>query len=135
MHVTRVGFAPLKGTRHTAYDVVEVDHDGLVHDRELCLVDLAARRVLRTVEHPSLIGVLAERHAGGLRLTLPTGETVDGALRPGPETLTCDYWGRPVSLRLLEGPHAAVAAAHLGLPARHVRLAIAPRGQVSTGRA
>ncbi len=133
MHVTRVGLAPLKGTRHTPYDAVEVDRDGLVHDRELCLVDLAARRVLRTVEHPALLAVLAEHHAGGLRLTLPTGEAVDGPLDPGPETVTCDYWGRPVDLRLLEGPHAALAAAHLGVPAQHVRLALAPRGQVVYG--
>ena len=130
MHVTRVGLAPLKGTRHTAYAGVEVDRAGLVHDRELCLVDLAARRVLRTVEHPTLLAVVAERHAGGLRLTLPGGEAVDGPLDPGSQTVTCDYWGRPVDLRLLEGPHAALAAAHLGRP---VRLALAPRGQVVYG--
>ncbi len=132
MQVLRVGLAPIKGTRHTAYDVVEVDRDGFVEDRELCLVDLAARRVLRTVEHPTLLGVLAERHAGGLRLTLPSGETVDGPLRPGSDTVTCDYWGRSVELRLLEGPHAALAAAYLGVP---VRLALAAPGEVVYGAA
>lgn len=133
MHVTRVGLAPLKGTRHTAYDAVEVDRHGLAHDRELCLVDVVARRVLRTVEHPTLLSVVAERHADGLRLTLPTGESADGPLKPGSASLTCDYWGRPVDLRLLEGPHAALAAAHLGEPEGCVRLALAPRGQVVYG--
>ena len=132
MQVLRAGLAPVKGTRHTAYDAVEVDRDGLVHDRELCLVDLAARRVLRTVEHPTLLAVVAERHAGGLRLTLPTGETVDGPLRPGPKRVTCDYWGRPGRAAAARGTPRGAGRRPPGRSA-FVRLALAPRGHVVYG--
>jgi uncharacterized protein YcbX len=106
---------------------VELDRLGPVGDRAWCLVDPVARRVLRTVQHPSLVAVRSSTTGGGLRLTLPTGETASGPAAVCGERLTCDYWGRPVELDLLAGPHAALASAYLGKP---VRLAAAPRGAV-----
>ncbi|NYG54235.1 MOSC domain-containing protein [Nocardioides perillae] len=133
MQVVAVGYAPVKGTRHTAHDAVRVEAGGVVGDRELCAVDVDRRRVLRTVQHPALLQVRAERHGPGggqLRLVLPDGTSVDGPLTASGEELTCDYWGRDVALRLLTGPHADLLTAHLGRP---VRLAAAPPGAVVYG--
>lgn len=130
VQVVALGHALVKGTRHTARDAVELAAGGVVGDRELCLVDVGRRHVLRTVQNPALLAVDAVRAGGLLHVRLPGGETVSGPTPESGETLTCDYWGRPVSLRLLDGPHADALARHLGRP---VRLAAAPRGGVVYG--
>ncbi|MCR6030378.1 MOSC domain-containing protein [Nocardioides sp. zg-579] len=125
--VVRAGFAPVKGTRHQAYDAVTLSRLGPVGDRAWCLVDVDRRRVLRTVQHPSLVAVAAVTSPDGLTLTLPSGAVAAGPVVPSGAPLTCDYWGRPVALDLLDGPHAALLSAHLGTS---VRLAAAPPGGV-----
>ncbi|MDN4160004.1 MOSC domain-containing protein [Nocardioides abyssi] len=122
--VVRAGFAPVKGTRHQSYDAVRLDGAGPVGDRAWCVVDVDQRRVLRTVQHPSLVAVSAVPSPDGPALTLPSGATAPGAASSSGEVLTCDYWGRSVTLDLLDGPHSALLSAHLGKP---VRLAAAPR--------
>jgi uncharacterized protein YcbX len=125
--VRSAGLSPVKGTRHLPLQRLEIDEQGPVGDRSWCFVDVAARRVLRTVQHPALIAVVAVATGDGLGLTLPNGERADGVPEPTGETLTCDYWGRPVGLALTDGPHAELVSRHLG---SDVRLAAAPRGGV-----
>jgi uncharacterized protein YcbX len=125
--VRRAGFAPVKGMRHLALDRLFLDEQGAVGDRAWCLVDVEQSRVLKTVQHPSLIGVVARTQGDELELTLPTGERVSAPVPPSGEVVTCDYWGRPVDLALTDGPHAELLSGHLGEP---VRLAAAPRGGV-----
>lgn len=128
--VRAAGFAPVKGTRHLSLPVVELDERGPVGDRAWCLVDVGARRVLRTVQHPTLVGVVARVSAGVLSMTLPSGESVAAEPVPSSEVLDCDYWGRTVPLALASGPHAELCSRHLG---KDVRLAAAPRGGVVFG--
>lgn len=131
MDVVSVGYTPVKGTRHLMRTAPVFDGTGPVDDRRFCLVDAERHRVLRTVEHPSLIAVVARLQAGGvLEVTLPDGRTVREAPTPSGVTLACDYWGRSVGLTLLDGPHAALLSSWLGRP---VRLAAAPRGGVVYG--
>lgn len=125
--IRSAGFAPVKGMRHQAHRRVELDERGPVGDRSWCLVDPKRAVVLRTVQHPSLIAVVAERDGESLSLTLPSGESAASRPEPTGETLTCDYWGRTVELSLLDGPHSGLVSAWLG---REVRLAAAPRGGV-----
>ena len=132
MHVVAVGLAPVKGMRHTGTAAVDLVPGGVAGDRELCLVDVGRRQVLRTVQNPALLAVRAVREAGILRTVLPSGEVVEGATPATGERLTCDYWGRDVGLELLGGPHAQALSTHLGRP---VRLAAAPRGGVVYGDA
>ena len=127
LDVRRAGLSPVKGTRHLPLERLELDEQGPVGDRAWCLVDVAARRVLRTVQHPSLISVVAVASGASLELTLPDGARAAGVPEPTGETLTCDYWGRPVELALTDGPHAELVAGFLG---HDVRLAAAPRGGV-----
>ena len=131
MHVARVGFAPVKGTRHTSYDAVRLDdHGGPVGDRAFCLVDVAGRRVLKTVQNPSLVAIRSVWDGARLTMTLPSGESASSATTPTGEQVVCDYWGRPAPLALVDGPHAALASSYLGAD---VRLAAAPPGTVVYG--
>ena len=126
VRVLRAGFSPLKGTRHLALPEVRLDELGAVGDRSLCLVDVAAARVLRTVQHPQLTAVVARLDAGSrlLDVTLPDGRTASAVPTASGERLTCDYWGRPTEVELLDGPHGGLFSDHLGKP---VALARAPR--------
>ena len=128
MQVRGVGFATVKGTRHLPRTSVTLAAHGPIGDRAFCLVDPATSRVLRTVEHPTLARVVATDIVGDLHLRLPDGTVVTGHPEPTAEPpLTADYWGRPATLRLLAGPHAAGLAAYLGRP---VRLAATRPGDV-----
>lgn len=122
VRVVSVGYAAVKGTRHRARREVLLGADGVVGDRRWCLVDVPARQVLRTVAHPQLMGL--EVADGELPTATGTGDR-----------LTCDYWGREVTLELLDHPLATEATRLLGLPpGRDVRLAAAPaRGVVFAG--
>ena len=62
MRVSRVGYAAAKGTRHLARERLVLAADGVVGDRRWCFVDVAARRVLRTVAHPGLVARLLRGH-------------------------------------------------------------------------
>jgi uncharacterized protein YcbX len=127
LDVRTAGFSPVKGMRHLPMPAVRLDAHGPVGDRAWCLVDVAARSVLRTVQHPSLIGVIARVEGDELSMTLPSGESVAAPARGSGETVACDYWGRQVALSLVGGPHDALVSDLLG---RDVRLAAAPRGGV-----
>ncbi|ONI66803.1 hypothetical protein BWI15_26770 [Kribbella sp. ALI-6-A] len=125
--VLSAGFAPVKGTRHLSYPEVRFDRAGPVGDRQYCLVDLAAGRVLKTVENSTLIAVVSTLTDAGLEITLPTGETVCAPPEPTGEVVASNYWGRTVDLELTRGPHAALLSDWLD---RDVHLARAPRGAV-----
>lgn len=130
MRVAAVGFTPVKGMRHASYDAVVLDEHGPVGDRAFCVVNVPRRRVLRTVQNPSLVAVQARWDGRVLDLVLPSRETASAAPSVSGERVTCDYWGREAALDLLDGPHAALVSSWLGFP---VRLAAAPRGAVVYG--
>lgn len=125
--VRTAGFAPIKGMRHLVRDRLHLDERGPVGDRAFCVVDPGRARVLRTVQHPSLIAVVARLEDGLLSMTFPSGERVEAEPSPTGESVACDYWGRTVDLELREGPHSSALSDHLG---QDVRLAAAPRGGV-----
>ena len=132
LQVVRAGFAPIKGTRHLAYDTVTLDAHGAAGDRGFALVsvdedDPTRGRVLRTVQNPSLVAVSARIVGERLDVELPDGHRVSAVPVASGETLTCDYWGRDVALELVDGPHTELFSRWLG---RSVRLARAGRGDV-----
>jgi len=133
LRVLRAGFAPVKGTRHLAYDAVHLDEGGPVGDRGYALVDLAGgprghqARVLKTVQNPTLVAVRAELVGQRLDVVLPDGAAASDQPRPTGEVVTSDYWGRATPLELVDGPHAELFSDWLGKP---VRLARAGRGEV-----
>ncbi|MFI2707663.1 MOSC domain-containing protein, partial [Nocardioides sp. CER28] len=57
---------------------------------------------------------------------------LEAPVTPTGETVTCDYWGRPVDLAVVDGPHAALLGEHLG---KRVTLTVAPPAAVLFGGA
>ncbi|GAA1477413.1 hypothetical protein GCM10009623_18590 [Nocardioides aestuarii] len=131
MEVVRVGFAAVKGAHHAAHPHATVTATGPVGDRVFCLVDPAADRCLRTIEHPALLQASATWDGVTLRVDLPSG-TVGGLPEPTGEVRTVDYWGRPTPVAVVGGAWAAAYSDHLG---REVLLARAEPGDVVYGRA
>jgi len=129
VHVSRIGFTPLKGGRHRQHPEVELALTGPVGDRAYCLVDPVAARCLRTVENPRLLQMVASVDGDALTVTLPDG-TVSGVPGLSGEKLTVDYWGRDAVVELLDGPFADACSRHLG---RDVVLARAEPGVVVYG--
>lgn len=121
MHITRIGLAALKGTRHTTLQDLDLDLGGPRGDRVLCLVDADRDRVVRTVENPRMVLVTATWDGTTLTVATPDGASVTGAPTPTGEVITCDYWSRDADLELLESPHTELIGAHLGRPVRLAR--------------
>lgn len=132
MHVTRIGLAPVKGTRHTKLPAVDLTATGPVGDRVFCLVDIRSGRVIRTVDHPRLALVEAAWDGVSLTVRTPDGREVVAAPEPTGELLELDYWGRGAQVELLGSPHAGLLGDHL---AREVHLARVRPGEVVYGAA
>lgn len=121
MNVARIGFTVLKGGRHLARPDADLDLDGPVGDRAYCLVDPARDRVVRTVENPTMVQVVAAHDASGLSVTLPDGEQVTAAPVASGEVREVDYWGRRETVELLDGPWSPLLSRHLGYDVRLAR--------------
>lgn len=130
LDVRTFGFTLIKGTRHLSQPDAEFDERGPVGDRRYCLVDVDRQRVLKTVQNPTLVAVVARLHGDELETTLPDGRSVCAVPEVSTETVTCDYWGRPVEAELTRGPHDELLSSWLGTS---VRLAKVPRGDVVYG--
>jgi uncharacterized protein len=113
MRIARIGFTALKGARHVSRDRVELSRQGPVGDRVFCLLDPVRRRVLRTVENPTLVRSVARWDGGVLSVDLPAG-TLEGVPTPTGEVVKADYWGRTASLEVVAGPWAGAFSDHLG---------------------
>jgi uncharacterized protein YcbX len=106
VHVTRIGFTPLKGGRHVARPAAEIGPAGPVGDRVFCLVDPARDAVLRTVANPALVRAVATLDGDRLDVDLD-GRVVSGVPAATGDVRKVDYWGRTVEAELLTGPWAA----------------------------
>ncbi|WP_435771888.1 MOSC domain-containing protein [Nocardioides sp. SYSU DS0651] len=130
MSVVEVGLTPVKGTRHQRRAEVVLDEHGPVGDRAFCVVDVERRKVLRTVQHRTLLAMTAAWDGEVLALEMPGVGRVAAPARPTGERVVCDYWGRSVAHDLTDGPHSELLSDVLGKP---VRLAASPRGGVVYG--
>lgn len=129
MQVARIGFTPVKGGRHRSEGSVRLTEDGPRGDRVFCLVDPAADRCLRTVEHPTLLRTHATWDGIVLSVQLPSATVVGEPMSTG-RVRAVDYWGRTAVVELVDGPWAAAYSAHLG---REVVLARCAPGDVVYG--
>jgi len=129
MRVARIGFTVLKGGRHGARPEAVLAPGGPVGDRAYCLLDPARDRVVRTVENPTMVQVVASLDGPRLSVTVPGGGVVVGLPPAGGEVRTVDYWGRREQVELLDGPWAAVLSRYLGYDVRLARV-LRPGGVV-----
>lgn len=120
MRLLRVGFVPVKGTRHPALEAAELAASGPVGDRVFCLVDLERGAVLRTVQNPRLMQLEAGWTDPVLSLRLPDGGLVEDEPAPDGRVVELDYWGRRPRLAIQRSVVADAASQFLG---RRVALA------------
>ncbi|HEY9291088.1 MAG TPA: MOSC N-terminal beta barrel domain-containing protein [Microlunatus sp.] len=113
--VQRVGFAPIKGTRHVALPEVEVSASGPVGDRRFCLVDPSRQRALRTVETPQLVAVTADWRDPELTCSFPDGSSTTGTVMASEQLISFDYWGRRVIGRRVDGRWADAFSNYLAM--------------------
>jgi len=113
--------APVKGLALSARDEVELEPFGVAENRRFHLVDENGR-LMNGKTLGALVGVRASWDAAAdvLRLELPDGSIVEGEIELGAAVDT-DFYGRPVSGRLVAGPWAEALSSLAGRGLRLVR--------------
>jgi len=129
MRVARVGFTVLKGGRHLARSEAVLGLGGPVGDRAYCLLDPARDRVVRTVENPTMVQVVASLDGSRLSVSLPGGERVEAVPTGSGGVREVDYWGRREAVELVDGPWSTPLSGHLGYDVRLARV-LRPGGMV-----
>lgn len=114
MRVARLGLTPVKGMSQLALPELTLAAAGPLHDRVFCLVDVAARRVVRTVEDDLTMACTGRWEPPRLTISTPVG-TVTGEVADG-VPIVADYWGRQASLVTVDGPWSALMSEYLGRP-------------------
>ena len=130
--VTRISIAPVKGLALVHPDEVQVEATGVPANRRFYIVDDGGRRYAQD-RNGRLVQIRAayDSHREHLELTFPDG-TVAAANITTAEEVTTDFYGRPVTGRLVAGPWNHALSTWAG---RELRLIQAPPGQaVDRGR-
>ncbi|MGW0230767.1 MOSC domain-containing protein [Actinopolymorpha singaporensis] len=119
MYVARIGLTPVKGLAHEFWPELDLHGSGPPGDRAFCFYDVVADRVLRTVDHDSLLACRARWDPPVLTISTPVGEATGDAEWTGEpaapaDRLVADYWGRPAELTAVRGPWSALVSRYLG---------------------
>jgi uncharacterized protein len=130
--VERISIAPVKGLALVHPDAVMLERSGVAENRRFHIVDAEGRRY-NQLRNGALVQVRPDYDPGAERLTLhfPDGSVADGELALGDE-VTTDFYGRPVTGRLVDGPWSEALSAWAGTPVRLVQSA--PGAAVDRGR-
>jgi len=113
MHIRDIGVSPLKSGRHEPREQVMLEAHGPAGDRLFAVVDPVNGRILKTVEHPPLLACTARWADGVLSVQADGQEITAKPVRTG-EYLELDYWGRPTSMEIVDGPWAREFSRILG---------------------
>lgn len=120
--VARISVTPLKSTALQHPHRVHLGPDGVAENRRFFLVD-AAGRLLGAPRHPAIFRIVAEYDAARehLAVRLPDGTLAEGSALATGDRLTVDFWGRPTTGVVVEGPWASTISAFVGTPVRILR--------------
>ena len=132
VRVTRISIAPVKGLALVHADEVELEATGVRANRRFYIVDADGRRYGQ-IRNGRLVRVRPQYDPEDERLTLtfPDGTVAHGTVELGDE-ITTDFYGRPVTGRLVRGPWSAALSEAFDRP---LRLVQAPPGAgVDRGR-
>ena len=130
--VARISIAPVKGLGLVHPDAVELESTGVAENRRFHLVDADGRRY-NQLRMGALVRIRPEYDPEAERLALhfADGSVAEGEIALG-EEITTDFYGRPVTGRLVEGPWSAALSAWAGTPLRLVQSP--PGAAVDRGR-
>jgi uncharacterized protein YcbX len=119
--VSRISIAPVKGLGLVHLDSVQLEGTGVRENRRFHIVDTDGRR-FNQLRDGGLVRIRPEYDAdsGKLTLTFPDGTSAAGTIALGDE-ITTDFYGRPVTGQLVEGPWSAALSMWLGRPLRLVQ--------------
>jgi uncharacterized protein YcbX len=119
--VAWITIAPVKALALLHLDEVQLEPFGVRENRRFYLVDESGRMINGKVVGPMVRVVPTyDDTAGTLSLRLPDGSAVEGEVEVG-ESLTSDFWGRPVSGQVVSGPWSDALSELAGQPLRLVR--------------
>jgi uncharacterized protein YcbX len=119
--VTRISIAPVKGLGLVHPDEVDVEKTGVLANRRFYIVDDGGRRYGQ-IRNGKLVAVKPSYDSDRehLTLTFPDGAIADGDVQLG-EEVTTDFYGRPVTGRIVVGPWAEALSGWFGRPLRLVQ--------------
>src|SRR5436309_4910236 len=130
--VTRISIAPVKGLALVQPAEVELETTGVLANRRFHIVD-ADRRRYNQLRNGALVQVRPDYdpEREQLTLTFPDGTVAQGDFELG-EELTIDFYGRPVTGRIVVGPWAEALSTWTG---QELALVQSPPGEaVDRGR-
>jgi uncharacterized protein YcbX len=130
--VARISIAPVKGLALLHPDEVQLEETGVLENRRFHIVDADGRRY-NQLRNGMLVQIQQAYDSGRERLTLtfPDGTVADGEIALGDE-VTTDFYRRPVSGRIVEGPWSEELSRWAGRPLRLVQSP--PGAAVDRGR-
>jgi uncharacterized protein YcbX len=117
--VARISIAPVKGLALVETDEVMLEQTGVAANRRFHLVDANGRRY-NQLRNGALVQIRPEYEGERLALRFPDGTVADGDVALGDE-ITTDFYGRPVTGRLVEGPWSAALSQWAGRDLRLVQ--------------
>ena len=119
--VTRISIAPVKGLALVHPDAVDLELTGVRANRRFHIVDDGGRRYGQ-IRNGRLVQVKPtyDPDREHLALAFPDGTTAAGSVQLGDE-LTTDFYGRPVTGRIVIGPWAEALSQWFDRPLRLVQ--------------
>jgi uncharacterized protein YcbX len=120
-YVSWLTIAPVKGLALVEVDEIVLGPKGVRENRRFYLVDADGRRYgLLRDGRLALVKPAYDSARDRLELAFPDGKVVSGEVAVDGE-VTTDFYGRPVTGRLVHGPWSDALSAHVGRPVRLVR--------------
>jgi uncharacterized protein YcbX len=121
--VARLNVTPVKSTALHHPDRVRLEPYGAVGNRDFYFVD-GDGRLQGGSKFGPYVRIASEHDPDAERLSLrfPDGTCVDGDATARGETITTNFYGRPVPAHVLEGPWAEAVSRFVGRPIRLARV-------------
>jgi uncharacterized protein YcbX len=120
--VARLNVTPVKSTRLNHPDALRIEPFGPVGDRDFFFVDPDARRFPAMGKAPLLqVTASYDARTDSLTFGFPDGRSLHGPAAGSGDAITVDFYGRPVTARIVAGPWEEAFTAFTGRPTRLAR--------------
>lgn len=116
--VSGLAIAPIKGTRLTTVERIELGPTGVLEDRRFYLIDARDRMI--NAKHVGELQTIAAEYDHPdrrLRLEFADGRVLEDRVRLG-EPVQTSFYSQPVTARLVEGPWSSMISECAGQPLR-----------------
>jgi uncharacterized protein len=123
VRVTRISIAPVKGLGLVHPEEVDLDTTGVLANRRFYIVDAEGRRYGQ-IRNGRLVQVRPEYDPAREHLSLhfPDGSVAAAHVETTPtDEITTDFYGRPVTGRVVRGPFSEALSEEFGRPLRLVQ--------------